>query len=750
MKVHSSSSGYPIGTTGSLRPKSRPGNNHRMFPKLSKLLGRRQNQGLLQQQELPATKQNIYKQHGNHALLASELQPSLTNSTDILTDKRCHDDEAAPVAARASFSVDNEEIYRSTPALLDLETSLNETLANIKNFLVDFDHTEPSDTSSLTTLSSLGSCCGPPIHEMGGWNGNIVCTTENECDVTIFPDFSPPKQSYCTTEVESTRVPTPISRPDSNPWPVREINEEALGQLSSSWGRSEPAIFFKGFDSNSPIKPIVVEDFRDVRANLRKVEKTNEFGPSSMKAETTLNVYNTTSTVTIKGATKEQIKAINDFPQSFSSQTVQTQELLRHSIDPKAGLNAMLPPGRGGIAIGTQNSAFAPIGSLKTSSSFGGPCLQSPITLVGDKKGDLPTPCQKRKQPRPFPTRKYGESDGDVPPVTTSEVKRSVVAFPHPQEENVHQRRIYEEEKKMKSMLARYHDMKKIGIPIVAIHKAMLRDGVDPSLFDSAPGATNKKPIIGIQDHAFNPIGSRKTSTGFGGPCLKSPITLVGDKKEDLPTQCQKREQPRPFPTRKYGDNGYNHALTVATSQTIRAVVWPPVKDEPHVTHIAPLMVENPMIVKCHNMKGSSLLNGKRQEIQQQISFPTKMYCGNGGSDLPPVLTSEVQRSVVAFPHPQEYNAQQNAPHAIYEEKKTKNMLAKYHDMKKIGIPIFAIQNAMLRDGVDPSLFDSAPGVTNKKLIETKTVVPKDNYCRTRLQWETHPGSSAAKFRNDN
>jgi hypothetical protein len=516
----------------------------------------------------------------------------------MLTDNTRNDDEAPAVPVRASFAFDNDEIYQSIPGLRDLEIRLNETLAKVKNDLVDAEDTEPSDTSSLTTLSSLGSTGstrGDPPLEMGGMNSKVVCTTENQTDFTMFPDFHPEKQSHWTTKVESTHVATPIRRQDLNPWPVREINEEALlGQLLSSPGTS---ILSNGFGSNSPIKPTVVEDFRAVRAKLRKVVRKIQFGPSSMMSETTIpQVCKATSNVTRNGATKEEAKASKDFPLFFSSQAVRTQEIRRHAPDPKAGLGgAVLPPAYSRTVIGTQNSAF-------------------------------------------------------------------------------------------------------------------------------------------------KPIGPRKISTGFGGSYLQSPITLVGDKKGELPTQCQKREQPLQFSTKKDGDNGENYALTVVTSQTNRAVVMPPVKDEPQVAPIAPLMEENPMLVKCHNMKGSSLLNEKRQALQQQIMFPTKIYRGNGDSDVPPVLTSEVKRAVVAFPIPQE-DAQQNSPRAIYEKK---NVLAKYHNMKKIGIPSGAIQNAMLRDGVDPSLFYSEPGATKRKPIETKTSVPKDNYRRTRVHWEAHDGFSSS------
>jgi len=65
----------------------------------------------------------------------------------------------------------------------------------------------------------------------------------------------------------------------------------------------------------------------------------------------------------------------------------------------------------------------------------------------------------------------------------------------------------------------------------------------------------------------------------------------------------------------------------------------------------------------------------------------------------------------------------------------------KYFKMLKLGLPMGAVKNAMERDGEDPTVMDGdhkAPAL-GKNTIEPKEkeVLPKDNFRRTRLHWDT-------------
>lgn len=578
---HNLSSGNPVDMAGSRCTSSTSDNDRRLLSKLSKLLCRRQYQRLHQPRLLhgPLAKQNIHKQPSNQDLLANragsqpELHPSLTNVTGVLSDNTRHDDEASAVPVNASFSNDeapDEQVYHITLGNFDLETRLNQTLAKVQNDFVEAEDTElKSDTSSFaTTLSSMGSSVSTsggqglerPILKRNGRNSHNVYTTEDQSNFSMPLDLYPERQSCLSTKVQSTRVPTPISLQGLNSWLAGDINVEALGQRPYSPGTSiGTSMLLNDFESNSPIEPTALEDFRDVRSNLRKVSRNIEVGPSFIKSETNPQA---TSTLTRIGATKE-VKASMDFPKSFSAQAVRTQEIRRHASDPKSGRGSNLfTPTCSGTAIGTQNSASITIGPRKMSTVFCDPSLKSPVSLEGDKKVALPSQFQKREQPLQFPARKVGDNgeltvvtsqrnravvmppvkdepqvtpigplmvektmlnnmkgsscltekrqapqqqilfpteinrcngNSHVAPVWTSEFKQTVLVIPRRQED-ARQNWPRAIDKK-KNVLAKYYDMKKIGLSIDAIRNAMVRDGIDPSLLDNDPGATNKKPI---------------------------------------------------------------------------------------------------------------------------------------------------------------------------------------------------------------------------------------------------------------
>jgi len=102
-------------------------------------------------------------------------------------------------------------------------------------------------------------------------------------------------------------------------------------------------------------------------------------------------------------------------------------------------------------------------------------------------------------------------------------------------------------------------------------------------------------------------------------------------------------------------------------------------------------------------------------------------------SGLPLVKDPEVPRSVVV----------KSSSHVVSSEPPSdfNPVYAKYKDMLKKGVPPGAVQNAMIRDGVDPAGLDlginaqigGAPSGNRLPAV-------KDKYRRTRLHWQTHDG----------
>jgi hypothetical protein len=71
----------------------------------------------------------------------------------------------------------------------------------------------------------------------------------------------------------------------------------------------------------------------------------------------------------------------------------------------------------------------------------------------------------------------------------------------------------------------------------------------------------------------------------------------------------------------------------------------------------------------------------------------------------------------------------------------SKDNLSKYTKMINMGIPIGAVHNAMLRDGLDPSTLNKGsfqPIHTRHQVQKTTGSTPK--FRRTRLHWEAHGG----------
>ena len=67
---------------------------------------------------------------------------------------------------------------------------------------------------------------------------------------------------------------------------------------------------------------------------------------------------------------------------------------------------------------------------------------------------------------------------------------------------------------------------------------------------------------------------------------------------------------------------------------------------------------------------------------------------------------------------------------------------AKYFKMLKMGLPMGAVKNAMVRDGLNPVILDGdhnapVPRRNESKLTKKSVSVPKDNFRRTRLHWDT-------------
>lgn len=64
----------------------------------------------------------------------------------------------------------------------------------------------------------------------------------------------------------------------------------------------------------------------------------------------------------------------------------------------------------------------------------------------------------------------------------------------------------------------------------------------------------------------------------------------------------------------------------------------------------------------------------------------------------------------------------------------------KYFKMLKLGLPMGAVKNAMERDGEDPTIMDGdhkAPALGKNTIEPNKEVLPRDNFRRTRLHWDT-------------
>ena len=139
---------------------------------------------------------------------------------------------------------------------------------------------------------------------------------------------------------------------------------------------------------------------------------------------------------------------------------------------------------------------------------------------------------------------------------------------------------------------------------------------------------------------------------------------------------------------------------------------------------------------KYEDIRGSRLVNKKSQILARKLQLPMNYNVHDGEIASTPIQTQQIQQNCCEPSIPE--SPEQASPTRLVENP----TLAKYRNMMKMGLPIGAIKNAMTRDGVDPSLWDS-DRTEVCKLPTASKVMTKDKYRRTRLHWEPHAGSSS-------
>ena len=126
-------------------------------------------------------------------------------------------------------------------------------------------------------------------------------------------------------------------------------------------------------------------------------------------------------------------------------------------------------------------------------------------------------------------------------------------------------------------------------------------------------------------------------------------------------------------------------------------------------------------------------LKVKVQSLQRQLQPSNRRFTSNEENHMSHLQTDTLQTTS---------ERPQLSPCAPPTKPEEAAMLAKYTNMMKMGLPIGAIKNAMMRDGIDPSLINIETGARILEQHKTEAA-PKDKYRRTRLHWESHDGFSS-------
>jgi Subunit CCDC53 of WASH complex len=387
----------------------------------------------------------------------------------------------------------NEEIYDRVPGLRHLETMLQQTLELVGNDNLEDQGT--SDASTITTLSTSSSKSSMKdtstlkLNDIGNkWND--FTPNEDFTDFILLPDSSAKKQAPWSEKSDIEKI-TRVKL--VNPWPALEFKEDSFV--------TEPLLpfnsdTFKPIASSSnlmsPDKP-AVEEFRTVRAKLRKVARETPNKQSSICIQATSQVKPSRSW-TIKRATNPrnpftppyQPKAVYSRQAAFglrcvekvNYKTVSNSTILANEILPIAKKTACAP----------QISAFLPFG-LPTISM---PLARTSPSILTDgeprKHEDIRGSPLVNQKSQVFERKLQSPNKNNI---NNREIITRIPMQTHQIQQVCSEPSIPESPKQAplhfveNATLAKYRNMMKMGLPIGAIKNSMARDGVDPSLWDS-------------------------------------------------------------------------------------------------------------------------------------------------------------------------------------------------------------------------------------------------------------------------
>jgi hypothetical protein len=228
----------------------------------------------------------------------------------------------------------------------------------------------------------------------------------------------------------------------------------------------------------------------------------------------------------------------------------------------------------------------------------------------------------------------------------------------------------------------KYFKMKKMGLPDGAVRNAMQRDGVDTSVLDLDPEKSLKSQTKSIPDDVIDiPIEDDPTFQKY------FKMKMMG-----LPDGAVRNAMQRDGVDTSILDLNPEKSLKSQTKSIPDDDIDIPIKDDP-------------TFQKYFNMKKMGLPDGAVRNAMQRDGVDTSVL------DLDPEMSVKSQTTKA---------------NTTLEDLPIKDdpTFQKYFKMKKMGLPDGAVRNAMIKDGLDPTILDldQSKSVLSQRPVSTQSV----------------------------